>query len=475
MGRETAECPSPSDGSSLTQYAVRSVLSCVLGASFAAIQFLSAVAGNASAASATDLLAQGDRLTQTDEGFPDSFIRAVSLYEQAMSLDQQNPQPHVRMARACLALGDWLGKDKLQWHERGEQAAERALALKEDSAEAHFYLAANRGNVVNLKPLWKVSPTVVADLEKHLLRALELDPRHARALHMMGVLLDRTPALLRLLLVGKKEQVETYLTRAVEADSNRYAYIRWSLVEWYRDHGNPAQARAQAQAVLAMTHPVDRRQWVEQYRPAAEALLKDSAAWLYEIMPAAQPRMVDSPQPEMSQLEERMEAVRKAPTDPRARLELGVAYAQAEKYEFAMAELVEAIRLNPENKDNLSALANVHLGHVLLAIDRVPLAINAFREALRLGWKDTGVYMALGQALTSQGKFDEAITQYQESLRLKPGETDAYAGLGLALEGAGRVDEAIAQYELYLQSANDDHIADAIKQRLAKLKERRKM
>lgn len=456
---------------------MRSVLSCILGVFLATTPFVGAVTGSNSAASVTDLLEQGDRLTQTDEGFPDSFLRAVVLYEQAAALDQQNPLPHVRMARACLALGDWLGKDKLQWHERGEQAAERALALKEDSAEAHFYLAANRGNVVNLKPFWKVSPTALSDLEKHLLRALELDPRHARALHMMGILLDRTPAPLRLLLVGKKEQIEHYLTRAVEADSNRYAYIRWSLVEFYRDHGHPAQARAQAQAVLAMTHPVDRREWMEEYRPAAEALLRDLAARSYEIMPAAQAGPVDSPQPEMSQMEERMEAVRKAPADPRARLELGVAYAQAEKYEFAMAELVEAIRLNPDNHDNLTARANFHLGLVLLAIDRVPLGINAFREALRLGWKDTDVYMALGQALTSQGKFDDAITQYQEVLRLKPGETEAHAGMGLALEAAGRVDEAIAQYELYLQSApaTDEHSAEAIKQRLAKLKERRRM
>ncbi len=436
-----------------------------------------AVTCSAHAATVHELVEQGDRLTQTDEGFPDSFLRAIALYEQAALLDQQNPLPHVRMARACLALGDWLGKDKLQWHERGEQAAERALVLKEDSAEAHFYLAANRGNVVNLKPFWKVSPTVLSDLEKHLLRALELDPRHARALHMMGVLLNETPGPLRLLLVGKKEQVEDYLTRAVEADSNRYAYIRWSLVEFYRDHGRHAHARAQAQAVLTMNHPVDRRQWVEQYRPAAEALLKDLAARLYGIVLAGQPGLVDSPQPGMSQLEERMEAVRRAPTDPRARLELGMAYAQAEKYEFAMAELVEAIHLNPDNKDNLSARANFHLGHVLLAIDRVPLAIDAFREALKLGWKDTRVYMALGQALTSQGKFDEAIAQYREALRLAPNAVDAHAGLGLALEGAGRVDEAIVQYERYLQSApaTDDHSADAIRQRLAKLKERRKM
>lgn len=233
---------------------------------------------SAEAATVHELLEQGDRLTQTDDGFPDSFTRALVLYAKAASVEKENPLPFIRMARAYLALGDWSGSDRLSWYERGEQAAVHALALKEDSAEAHFLLAANRGNIVNLRPFWKVSPTVVADLEKHLQRALELDPRHARALHMMGALLDETPGPLRLLLHGRKGQVEGYLTRAVEADANRYTYIRWSLVEFYRDAGRPAQARAQAQAVLAMAAPVDRRVWVEKYHPAAEALLKNLAA-----------------------------------------------------------------------------------------------------------------------------------------------------------------------------------------------------
>ena len=87
------------------------------------------------------------------------------------------------------------------------------------------------------------------------------------------------------------------------------------------------------------------------------------------------------------------------------------------------------------------------------------------------------MYLALGQALTGQGKFEEAIAQYDEALRLAPGAIEAHAGLGLALEGSGRVDEAIAQYELYLQSASgaDEHSVEAIAQRLAKLKERRKL
>jgi tetratricopeptide (TPR) repeat protein len=191
----------------------------------------------------------------------------------------------------------------------------------------------------------------------------------------------------------------------------------------------------------------------------------------------AQPGEAGSLPADTSPVEERLAAVRHAPTDPRARLELGLAYLQAEEYDFAMAELVEAIKLNPDNKDNLAAQANYHLGSVLLALDRAALAINAFREALTLGWKDSGVYLSLGQALTSQGKFDEAIVHYREALRLSPGSSEAYAGLGLAYEASGRVDEAMAQYERYLQSAPaaDDHGVDAIRQRLAKLKERRRM
>ncbi|MEK7797756.1 MAG: tetratricopeptide repeat protein, partial [Nitrospirota bacterium] len=143
----------------------------------------------------------------------------------------------------------------------------------------------------------------------------------------------------------------------------------------------------------------------------------------------AQPGEAGSPPADTSPVEERLAAVRRAPTDPRARLELGLAYLQAEEYDFAMAELVEVIKLNPDNKDNLTAQANYHLGSVLLALDRAALAINAFREALKLGWKDSGVYLSLGQALISQGKFDEAIVHYREALRLSPGATEAYAGL----------------------------------------------
>jgi tetratricopeptide (TPR) repeat protein len=201
-----------------------------------------------------------------------------------------------------------------------------------------------------------------------------------------------------------------------------------------------------------------------------------AGVFLWGVVVAAEPGAALSPQSSVV-VEEELEAVRKAPSDPRARLELGLAYAAADEYEFALAELIEAIRLDPENKENLAARANVALGNVLLALDRPALAANAYREALRLGWKEPGVYLALGDVLTGLGQFEEAIARYREVLRLSPGTVEAHAGLGLALEGAGRLDEAAAHYELYLRAvpAGEDHGVEAVRLKLAKLKERLRM
>ena len=229
------------------------------------------------ASTAQELIAEGDRLLQADEQFPASFEQALSLYRQVPPIQPTMVIAYLRIARVCLALGDGVKDNSRAWYEQGEQAAEKAVTLQESSADAHFLLAANRGNVVNLLPFWKVSPTILADLEKHLLRALALDSRHARANHMMGMLLYRTPGPLRLLLVGKRDQVESYLLQSVESDPN-FAEARFDLAQFYQETGRPSQARTQAQAILALTDPTPRRVWMEKYRPAAEALLKSLPA-----------------------------------------------------------------------------------------------------------------------------------------------------------------------------------------------------
>jgi tetratricopeptide (TPR) repeat protein len=225
------------------------------------------------AATVRELIAQGDRVLQAEDQFPQSFEQAIALYRQAAGIEPDNALPYLRVATACLALGDGVKENRLSWYEEGGRAAENALMVAENNPDAHFLFAANKGNVVNLRPFWKVSPGVVAELETHLLRALALSPQHSRANHMMGMLLYRTPGPLRLLLVGTRDQAESYLVRAVEADPN-FAEARFDLAHFYTETGRPDQARRHAQAILTMSNPTPRRVWVEKYRPAAEQLLR---------------------------------------------------------------------------------------------------------------------------------------------------------------------------------------------------------
>ena len=186
---------------------------------------------------------------------------------------------------------------------------------------------------------------------------------------------------------------------------------------------------------------------------------------------------VNPPAESFSILEERLEAVRKSPADPRARLELGIAYADAEDYDFAMSELVESIRLNRNNKENLTAQANFQLGRVLAALERPDLATKAYREALGLGLQEARVYSALGEALAAERKYEEAIGEYRAALNLSPNSFVAHAGLALVLEASGNPDEALTEYEAALQSAppGEDHALAAITHRLVTLRERRRL
>ena len=228
------------------------------------------------AASVSDLVAEADRLRASLEPREENLRRAIELYEQAARLQPAAADIQAKLAETALSMGAWAAGDPLRWYMLGARAGERAVALDATSADAHFLLAAHRGQIArrqrNLRGL-----AVPGELEQHLLRALALDPRHPRALHMMGALLRDTPLFLRGSLTGSRGDVERYLVAAVAADPE-FAEARIDLAKHYRDTGKTAEARRQAEAVVHMTPQTRRRAWREKYRPAAEALLKELAA-----------------------------------------------------------------------------------------------------------------------------------------------------------------------------------------------------
>ena len=232
-----------------------------------------AVASPALAATPAELVATADKLAATDDDAA-SLERAIALYSEAAAQSPRDAQVQVKLASAYLELGTL--RNDLGTFTRGEQAATRAIEIDPGIAHAYFLRAANRGRAADIKRKGSVMDkvslvTLVGTLEKDLRKALELDPRHARAHHMLGVLLYKGS------LRPPHDEIERHLKAAIDADPT-FASARLDLGEYYLARRRFDEARAQANAVLAMDQGSRSKQWHTHYKPAAEKLLQDIAS-----------------------------------------------------------------------------------------------------------------------------------------------------------------------------------------------------
>ena len=220
-----------------------------------------------------ELIARAGQILETVSSYPDALDQVIPLYRAAVAANPDDALPHRRLAWACLELGDLVEQGRTAWHRCGREAAEQALELDEANADAHFLFAATTGLLAEQRPMWLVSPRTPLVLEKHLFRALALEPDHARALNMMGMLLNTVPGPLRLLMKGTIEQAEGYLVRAVEA-SPASTRVRILLAEYYHSVGKPALAADHAQLIIDAVDPLEPWLWRNRHKPDAQALLR---------------------------------------------------------------------------------------------------------------------------------------------------------------------------------------------------------
>src|SRR5436309_2104054 len=94
-------------------------------------------------------------------------------------------------------------------------------------------------------------------------------------------------------------------------------------------------------------------------------------------------------------------------------------------------------------------MAQVNLGNILYRANRIPEAMDLFKQALRT--KPAAAYYSLGNALLQTGRTSEAIDQYKQALRIDPGYAEVHNNLGNALFITGRTSEAIDQYKWALR------------------------
>ncbi len=189
-------------------------------------------------------------------------------------------------------------------------------------------------------------------------------------------------------------------------------------------------------------------------------------------------------------------AIRMEPGFADAHANLGVALKELGRFDDAVAALETAIRLEPDAAGPRYNLANAlaasgrlgeaiaayrivlrqrpgfaeaqcNLGNALAASGRTEDAAAAFRAAIEAKPDYADAYTNLGNLLGTVGQLGDAIALQDAAIRLKPDGAKAYSNRGNLLKDAGRFDDAIAAYDAAI--ALDPEFADAHSNRLMTL------
>lgn len=95
-------------------------------------------------------------------------------------------------------------------------------------------------------------------------------------------------------------------------------------------------------------------------------------------------------------------------------------------------------------------------GVELVEQGKVPEAIAAFNQALKIYPTYEHAYNNLGLALGSQDKFAEAAAAFNQALEINPRNFETYNNLGIALGSQGKLSEAVAAFNQAVQINPND-------------------
>jgi len=228
---------------------------------------LLSLATSARAQSTADPVAAGDRAHAAFDA-----AGALRRYESALAIDPRRYDALWKASRNAVDVGEASrGGEQRMLYRRAEQYARRAIDANPRDAEGHFALARALGRTALAAPIHE-RVRHATEIRAAALEALALAPRHAGALHVLGLwhaevmrLNGVTRLMARRVLGGAvlgtaswREAIRN-LEAAVEAEPQRIVH-RIDLATVYADAGDATRARAEYEQVVRLpaTDPSDR-------------------------------------------------------------------------------------------------------------------------------------------------------------------------------------------------------------------------
>ncbi len=206
------------------------------------------------------------------------------------------------------------------------------------------------------------------------------------------------------------------------------------LLAWSRVRAAPEAPAARREALRLL----DRAEGIEGL-PPSRALWEDRARYLEKLGEAGQARQA------------RETAANLSPAGVRDFYLLAASYARSGRYAEAVAELDQALRLNPRHYWSCfqRGICHQELGRHVLAAGDFGACIGLWPE-FALG------YFNRGYNLDRTGAKAEAVRDYSAALERDPQLTPAYMNRGMARLELRRYDEALADFDKVAALGKDD-------------------
>lgn len=280
----------------------------------------------------------------------------------------------------------------------------------------------------------------LAQAEQQVRRIVRLDPLHADALHLLGMIGHQR---------GESAVAIEYIGKAIAVNGRRAVY-----------HANLGAAQ-QAGGDLSAAEQCFRRaiqlqpEYPEAHFNLAMTLAQtgrlEEAIGAYRQTLAVKPDFAEAhlnlgnlykAQGDLAEAEASFRrSIQARPTYPVAHYNLGNTLLSRGAHHEAIACYEHAVALDPQYHD-----AWCNLGVVRLLCECHEQAAHAFRRAHEINLRSTSAANGLGNALAALGRIDEAGDMFRLAIELDPQFADAHNNLGKVMQTRGDLALAEAGY-----------------------------